>query len=254
MVVALLLQIGSNLANDVFDFEKGADQGKRKGPTRVTQAGLLTARDVKRGMWVVFGVTSLLGSYLVTIGGWVFLLVGLAAIISAIAYTGGPYPLGYHGYGDIFVFLFFGLAATAGTYFLQTGELSMSVWGMAAAVGFLTNAILVVNNLRDIDSDRLVNKKTLAVRFGVKWTLLQYFFLLIAAYLVPVLQLFAGIISPWSLITLGSIPLAIYWAVYITRFTGRALNKALAGTGQLELVYAVLFMIGMVLSVIADHP
>jgi 1,4-dihydroxy-2-naphthoate octaprenyltransferase len=254
MFVALLLQIGSNLANDVFDYEKGADSGERMGPTRVTQAGLLTAREVKRGMWVVFGITALLGSYLVFIGGWPFLIIGLAAIVSAIAYTGGPYPLGYHGFGDIFVFLFFGLAATAGTYFLQVGKIPISVWWMAAAQGFLTVAILVVNNLRDINIDRTVNKKTLAVRFGERGTRLQYFFLMIAAYLVPVILSVEGIVSSWSLLTLVSIPLGLYWAVYITRYTGKALNKALAGTGQLELIYGLLFMGGMILSVIPNYP
>ena len=254
LFVALLLQIGSNLANDVFDFEKGADQGDRLGPTRVTQAGLLTTGEVKRGMWVVFGITALLGLYLVFIGGWPFLVVGIGAIISAIAYTGGPYPLGYHGYGDIFVFVFFGLAATAGSYYLQASEIPMSVWGMATAQGFLTVAILVVNNLRDIDSDRKVNKKTLAVRFGEKGSRYQYSFLMLGAYLVPVILFSYGKISPWGMLSMGSIPLALYWIVYITRYSGKALNKALEGTGQHELVYAILFMVGMILSVVTKQP
>jgi len=253
LFVALFLQIGSNLANDVFDFERGADQGNRLGPTRVTQAGLLTPGEVKRGMWVVFGITVLLGLYLVFIGGWSFLVVGISAIISAIAYTGGPYPLGYHGFGDIFVFIFFGLAATAGSYYLQASEIPMHVWWMAAAQGFLTVAILVVNNLRDIDNDRIVNKKTLAVRFGEKATRFQYFFLMLGAYLVPVILFRNGMISPWGLLSLGSIPLALYWVVYITRNSGKGLNKALSGTGQHELVYALLFTVGMILSVVTKQ-
>ena len=130
LLVALLLQIGSNLANDVFDFEKGVDRAERLGPTRVTQSGMLTPNQVKSGMVVVFGISSVLGVYLIYEGGWPILILGVAAILSAVAYTGGPYPLGYHGLGDLFVFIFFGLAATTGTYYILVGTINTAAWMM----------------------------------------------------------------------------------------------------------------------------
>lgn len=249
LLVALLLQIGSNLANDVYDYEKGTDSGKRLGPTRVTQAGLLTPREVKGGMWGVFGLTAVIGLTLIFRGGWPILVLGLAAILSAIAYTGGPYPLGYHGLGDLFVFIFFGLAATAGTYYLQAGEITSVVWAMAAAMGFLTVDILVVNNLRDIDTDRQANKKTLAVRLGEKGAVGEYTLLMVAAFLIPVFLWIVKLAPFWGLLTWAAAPLAFHWAKFITHKRGAALNKALAGTGRLELIYATLFALGMILSV-----
>jgi 1,4-dihydroxy-2-naphthoate octaprenyltransferase len=252
LFVALLLQVGSNLANDVFDYEKGADEGERFGPTRVTQAGLLRPTQVKRAMWGVFGLTALLGLYLVVQGGWVILILGVSAILAAIAYTGGPYPFGYYGWGDLFVFVFFGLAATAGTYYLHTGYVSSPVWWMAASMGCLTVDILVVNNLRDVKNDRLVKKRTLAVRLGVKGAQIEYFILMSIAFLVPIFLWVSKMASPWGLLTWGAVPLAVKWTGFITQNTGKALNKALAGTGQIELVYAVCFSIGMVLSILTQ--
>ncbi len=248
LLAALLLQVGSNLANDVFDYEKGADAIERMGPLRVTQARLLLPGAVKRGMWLVFGVTALLGLYLVWLRGWVILAIGLAAIASAIAYTGGPFPLGYHGLGDVFVFIFFGLAATAGTYFVQSGAVSTAAWLMAIAMGFLTVNILVVNNLRDIESDRQVNKRTLAVRFGKRAAYVQYSLMAVGAYAIPLLLWFRGSLNCWGFLPWLTIPLAVYWGIFIRKSTGRNLNKALAGSGQLELIYALLFAIGMVLA------
>jgi len=248
LLAALLLQIGSNLANDVFDYEKGADAGDRLGPTRVTQAGWLTPRQVKGGMGLVFGLTAIIGLYLIFEGGWPILVLGVAAILSAIAYTGGPFPLGYHGLGDFFVFIFFGLAATAGTYFVQAGSVSTSVWGMAIAMGFLTVNILVVNNLRDIENDRKVAKKTLAVRIGARGAQIEYFVLMMSAYLIPTLLWLGQLISPWGLLTWLSFPGALRWARYLTQNMGKILNKALAGTGRVELMYSLLFSLGMVVA------
>lgn len=248
LLAALLLQVGSNLANDVFDYEKGADAGERMGPLRVTQAGLLTPGEVKGGMWLVFGVTALMGLYLMWLGGWVILVLGLAAIVSAIAYTGGPFPLGYHGLGDVFVFIFFGLAATAGTYYVQSGAVTGTAWWMATAMGFLTVNILVVNNLRDIASDRRAAKRTLAVRFGARAALVQYGLLAVGAYAIPVGLWMKGSLSIWGLLPVFTLPLAVYWWAFIRKRTGRVLNKALAGSGQLELFYALLFALGMVLA------
>ena len=160
LLVALLLQVGSNLANDVFDFERGTDTAERMGPTRVTQAGLLTPSQVKYGMAVVFGLAAVLGLYLAWIGGWVIIAIGVAAILSAIAYTGGPFPLGYYGLGDLFVFLFFGIAAVAGTYYIHTGSVSLAAWWMTIPPGLIITAILVVNNFRDLENDRKARKHT----------------------------------------------------------------------------------------------
>jgi 1,4-dihydroxy-2-naphthoate octaprenyltransferase len=248
LLAALLLQIASNLANDVFDYEKGADQGERLGPTRVTQAGLLTPAQVKRGLGLVLGLAALLGIYLSRLGGWPILALGVTAILSAVAYTGGPFPLGYHGLGDLFVFIFFGLAATAGTYYLQAGALSLAAWGMGAAMGLLTVNILVVNNLRDLENDRRVGKRTLAVRLGERGARWEYLFCLMGACAIPVALWSAEVLPVWGLLPLLSLPWAfpLLRAVYSAQ--GRALNPILAGTGRFELLYAVFFAIGMALA------
>jgi 1,4-dihydroxy-2-naphthoate octaprenyltransferase len=150
LLTALLLQIGSNLANDVFDFERGTDTPERLGPVRVTQAGLLTPSQIKVGLAVVFALAALFGLYLAWLGGWPIIIIGIAAILSAIAYTGGPFPLGYYGLGDLFVFIFFGLASVAGTYYVQAGFVSAAAWWMSIPPGLIITAILVVNNLRDL--------------------------------------------------------------------------------------------------------
>ena len=247
LFVALLLQIGSNLANDVYDYERGADAGERHGPTRVTQAQLLTPAQVKVGMWTVFGLAGLLGLYLAFVAGWVVILIGLAAICSAIAYTGGPFPLGYYGLGDLFVFIFFGVAAVAGTYFVQAGSVSVGAWWMSLPIGWLIVDILVVNNLRDINADRAAGKHTLAVRFGERGTRIQYIVLLATSYsLLPILALF-GII-PWtSVLAWLSLPMSWRTLQIVLKKAGPPLNEALAGTGQTTLVYSLLFFVGMLL-------
>lgn len=248
LLVALLLQIGSNLANDVYDYERGTDAGERHGPMRVTQAQLLTPKQVKAGMWVVFGLSVLLGLYLFFVAGWIVILIGLAAIVSAVAYTGGPYPLGYYGLGDAFVFIFFGVASVTGTYFVQAGSVSVHAWWMSLPIGWLIVDILVVNNLRDLDADRVVGKRTLAVRLGESGTRIQYIVLLLASYLIlPVLAFFS--IFPWtSLLALLSFPLGWRTWQVVRKQAGRPLNAALAGTGQTTLLYSLLFFVGMLLA------
>ena len=245
LLTALLLQIGSNLANDVFDFERGTDTAERAGPIRVTQAGLLTPSQVKMGMLVVFGLAGLCGLYLAWLGGWPIILLGIAAIVSAIAYTGGPFPLGYYGLGDLFVFLFFGLASVAGTYFIQAGYVSPAAWWMAVPPGLIITAILVVNNLRDLENDRKAGKRTLAVILGEKGTRAEYLICMLAAYLVIPLAALGGLI-PWSsLITWVSLPIAVRTARVVFTQKGRPLNAALAGTGQVALFFSILFWIGL---------
>lgn len=248
LLTALLLQIGSNLANDVFDFERGTDTPDRLGPVRVTQAGLLTPSQVKIGMLVVFGLAAFLGLYLAWLGGLPIILIGLAAILSAIAYTGGPFPLGYHGLGDLFVFIFFGLAAVVGTYYVQAGSVSTAAWWMAVPPGLIITAILVVNNLRDIENDRKGGKHTLAVLIGERATKIQYVVCMVAAYFVMPLAAWLGIIPWMSLLTWASLPLAIRMMKVVLTQKGRPLNAALAGTGQVALLFSILFWIGLALS------
>ena len=248
LFTALLLQIGSNLANDVFDFERGADTSERLGPTRVTQAGILTPTQVKTGMIVVFGLSGVLGLYLVLHGGWLILFLGIAAIISAIAYTGGPFPIGYYGLGDVFVFIFFGLAAVAGTYFIQAGTISPAVWWMTLPPGLIITAILVVNNLRDIDNDRKAGKHTLAVRMGEQGTKVEYIVCMAIAYIVPIPVAWAGMISWTTLIAWLSLPLTIQATRVVLTQKGRPLNAALAKTGQAALVFSLLFWLGLLFS------
>ena len=182
LAAALLLQIGSNLANDYFDHIKGADTAERIGPLRVTAGGLLSPATVRNGMIAVFGLAALIGVYLILVGGWPILLVGVAAIAAAVAYTGGPKPFGYMGLGDIAVFVFFGLVAVVGTYYVQALTITPASIIASLPMGALITAILVVNNLRDIDTDRQAGKHTLAVRFGRRGARLEYTLLLAAAY------------------------------------------------------------------------
>jgi 1,4-dihydroxy-2-naphthoate polyprenyltransferase len=248
LLVALLLQIGSNLANDVFDFERGADTAERLGPTRVTQARLLTPVQVKYGMAVVFGMAAVLGLYLTWIGGWVIMLIGVAAILSAVAYTGGPFPLGYYGLGDLFVFLFLGVAAVAGTYYIQAGFVSPAAWWMTVPPGLIITAILVVNNLRDLENDRRAGKHTLAVRLGERRTILQYILCIAAAYLVLIPAAWLHIV-PWSsLLAWLSMPIAMQAAKVVLTQKGRPLNAALAGTGQAALAFSLLFWVGLLVA------
>lgn len=248
LFAALLLQIGSNLANDVFDYERGTDTPERLGPTRVTQAGLLTPSQVKTGMAVIFGLAAMLGLYLAYLGGLPIILIGIAAIISAIAYTGGPFPLGYYGLGDIFVFIFFGLASVAGTYYVQAGFVSPAAWWMTIPPGMIITAILVINNLRDLENDRKAGKHTLAVIFGERATKIQYMVCLALAYLIMPVAAWVGVIPWMSLLTWASLPIAYQAAQVTLTQKGRPLNAALASTGQTALLFSLLFWAGLLFS------
>jgi 1,4-dihydroxy-2-naphthoate octaprenyltransferase len=250
---ALLLQIGANFANDVFDFEKGADTAERLGPTRAVQAGLLSARSMRRGMWLVFGLALLIGVYLTSVSGPVILLIGCASIASAIAYTGGPYPLGYHGLGDVFVFIFFGLVAVCGTALVEIGRVPLLALCCAIPVGALATAILVVNNLRDRVTDLGAGKRTLAVRYGRGFGLKQYRALLAVSYLTPVGLAITGSTGAEVLITLLSLPLALKTERAVTATEGRALNALLAATAKLLAVFGLLFALGLCLRGLLSH-
>ncbi|MBN1266163.1 MAG: 1,4-dihydroxy-2-naphthoate polyprenyltransferase [Anaerolineales bacterium] len=245
LVCALLLQISSNLANDVFDFERGTDTAGRLGPMRVTQAGLLTPRQVKTGLIITIILAAVLGLYLVWLRGLPILLIGIAAILSAVAYTGGPFPLGYYGLGEILVFLFFGLASVIGTYYVQTGVVTPPAVWMAIPPGMIITAILVVNNLRDLENDREAGKNTLAVILGESATKIEYAVCIAIAYLVLPLAVWATIV-PWTaLLTWLSLPLALKAMHETYTKKGRPLNAALAATGRTALAFSLLFWAGL---------
>jgi 1,4-dihydroxy-2-naphthoate octaprenyltransferase len=247
-VDALLLQIGANLANDYQDCVSGADTAERLGPTRVAASGIIPLDRLRIGIGVTFAMAALVGLYLVLVSGWPILIVGVAAILSALAYTGGPYPLGYHGLGELFVFIFFGLVAVCGTYYVQALTLAPIVVMAAVPVGALTVAILVVNNLRDIRTDARTGKLTLAVRLGADRTRVEYELLLAVAYAAPILFWLAGWSPAWVLLPWLTMPLAVRLVrVLYTTAEGAPLNKALAGTAQLDLFFSLLFAAGLVL-------
>lgn len=245
---ALALQIGSNFANDYFDFVKGSDTPDRIGPTRVAASGLIRPGELRWGMVAIFGLAALVGLYLIAVGGWPILAIGVASILAAVLYTGGPLPFGYRGLGDLFVFLFFGLVAVCGTYYVQT--LTVTGWVVMAAVppGALITAILVVNNLRDIPTDAAVGKRTLAVMIGAPATRIQYALLLAVAYLLCPLFWLMGEFSPFILLPWVTLPLAypLLKAIF-DQNAGPALNQTLAGTARLSLLFSLLFSVGILL-------
>ena len=244
---AILLQIAANFANDVFDHEKGADTEERLGPTRAVQAGLLGARAVRAGMLVTIVLALLVGAYLTMVSGWPVLAIGIASIVSALAYTGGPYPLGYHGLGDVFVMAFFGFVAVCGTVLVETGAVPPLAIFASIPVGALATCILVVNNLRDRHTDVKAGKRTLAVRLGRRGVLAEYALLLAAAYAVPV-ALAVLHAAPVLLLPLASLPVAVHLFLRVRASEGRALNALLAGTAKLLLGFGVLFAAALALA------
>lgn len=243
---ALALQVAANLANDVFDFQKGADRPDRLGPPRVTQLGLLTPREVRAGMLVALGVAMLLGLYLAFVGGWLIVAVGVACIVAAVAYTGGPWPYGYHALGDAGTFVFFGLVGVVGTYCVQANEVAAAAWWWAIPVGALVTAILVVNNLRDVDTDRRAGKHTLAVLVGARLTRAWFVSLVGIAYVAAVLAWPLGFAGPGALLALVSLPAAVRPVRAILAGTsGRALNLQLKASARLALAFAVAAAVGI---------
>jgi 1,4-dihydroxy-2-naphthoate octaprenyltransferase len=241
LLAALLIQIGTNFANDVFDFRRGADTAERLGPLRVTQGGLVTPRQVVIATCVTFGLALLLGIYLVAVGGWPILAIGVLCILAGVLYTGGPWPFGYHGLGDLVCFLTFGTLAVLGTAYLQRpGIDSLELWA-SVPVGCLVTAILIVNNLRDIDTDRVVGKTTLAVIIGRTGARFEYAAIVAVAYAVAIGLGVAGMVGAWWWLPLLSLPLAVWLVRYVGRTEGRPLNQALKRTGQLHLLFGVLF-------------
>ena len=247
LAAAILIQIGTNFANDVFDFEHGADTTDRLGPPRVTQSGLISPERVRLGTGVAFGGAAAIGVYLIVVGGWPILAIGVLSILAGIAYTGGPWPLGYHGLGDVAVFAFFGMTAVIGTYYLQANAVSATVVVAAVPVGLLVTAILVVNNLRDIETDRRAGKRTLAVRIGDRATRLQYMLLILGPYaLTPVL--WAMDAGAWVFLAYISLPIALVLVrAVLSGVTGRGLNDILKRTALLHFAFGALLALGLLL-------
>ena len=245
---AVLLQIGVNLANDYFDYVKGVDTVDRLGPIRVTQSGLIPPARVKAAMLIALGLAATVGVYLILVAGWPVLAIGLASILALLAYSGGPYPLASHGLGDLFVFIFFGPVAVCGTYYVQALHLTWPVILVTIPVGSLITAILVVNNLRDISTDRKAGKYTLAVILGSRVTRIEYVLLLISAYTMPCILWLAGLDSGWVLLPVVSLPMALSMIHVIRQAAGSVLNQALARTASLSLFFSLLLSIGLILS------
>jgi 1,4-dihydroxy-2-naphthoate octaprenyltransferase len=245
---AICIQIGTNLANDYSDYKSGADTFERLGPLRVTQAGLLAPETVKRGAIAMFITAVVFGLPLIYRGGWPILLIGVIGILCGWAYTGGPYPLGYNGLGEIFVLLFFGFAAVAGTSYLFTREWSVQSFALGIPPGLLAGALLAVNNVRDIETDRAAGKRTLAARFGRTFGRVECALLMLLPFGVPVLCYAVFDYSAWMLLPFAALPIAAGPLKLVQTTTdGASLNRALVGTAKLNLVFGLLLAIGVLL-------
>ncbi|MEG8946644.1 1,4-dihydroxy-2-naphthoate polyprenyltransferase [Rosettibacter firmus] len=247
LLCSLLFQIGANFTNDLFDYLHGADKKERTGPQRVVASGLISIDEMKTGIIITFGLSFLLGLYLVYLGGWFIFLIGVLSIITAIAYTAGPFPLAYHALGDLAVFIFFGFAGTIGTYYVQAHEFEPLAFWASIPVGALITNILVVNNYRDIEEDKLSNKNTLAVIIGEKLTRLQYLFFVVVSYLILFIVYFLYKKNLIIFLPLLSIPLSIKLIKMIYTLKGKELNKTLELTAKFSIIYGLLFAAGIIL-------
>jgi 1,4-dihydroxy-2-naphthoate octaprenyltransferase len=246
---AVFIQVGTNLSNDYSDARRGADTEDRLGPVRVTAGGLVPPNTVLLATYVTFGLAVLCGVYLVAIAGWELIAVGAASILAGVLYTGGPRPYGYEGLGELFVFLFFGIVAVSGSYFVQVQQLPWQAYACAVPVGLLASAILVVNNVRDLETDRRAGKRTLAVRLGRARTRALYTAMVAGAFVLVPLPWAFGSMSAWLLLPWLAIPLAVPLVKTVrTRVDGPSLNGALAKTGALQLVFCLLFAAGILAS------
>jgi 1,4-dihydroxy-2-naphthoate polyprenyltransferase len=251
MLGAVFIQIGTNLSNDYSDARRGADTEDRLGPVRVTAGGLVPPRQVLVATYVAFGLAVLAGAYLIATAGWELLLIGVASILAGVLYTGGPRPYGYEGLGEVFVFLFFGVVAVTGSYFAQVEGVTWEALVLAVPVGLLAAAILVVNNVRDLETDRRAGKRTLAVRLGRSRARGLYAAMVYGAFLCAPLPWLLGSdeLSAWLLLPLVLLPLAVPIVRTVrNRTDGPSLNGALARTGMLQLVFCALLSAGILAS------
>jgi 1,4-dihydroxy-2-naphthoate polyprenyltransferase len=247
LVCAILIQTGTNFANDLYDFLKGADTEKRKGPLRVLASGKITVIEMKIGIITAFVLAFLVGMYLVYQAGILIFIIGVLSIAAGIAYTAGPYPLAYNGLGDLFVFLFFGFAGTIGTEYLHTGEISVIAFLAAIPVGALVTNILVVNNYRDIEEDKAAGKITLAVIIGRKSTRVQYVLLLFISLLTPFILFYSYNFGYWIFLPYLTLPLVIKLINMMFRLEGKQLNSTLELTAKFSALYGILFSAGLII-------
>lgn len=246
LVCSVLIQIGTNYVNDLYDFLKGADNAKRKGPERVLASGWIKVTEMKIASVLVFLTTFFFGLYLVYVSGTVVLIIGILSILAGIAYTAGPFPLAYNGLGDIFVFLFFGLVGTMGTYYVQAHNFSVLSFIASLPVGALITNILVVNNYRDIEEDRSAKKYTLAVIWGKVFTKVEYIFFILISFLVPIILFFSFNFHYWIFLPYLSIPIAINLIRMLFQSDGKELNKTLELTAKFSALFGLLFSIGLI--------
>jgi 1,4-dihydroxy-2-naphthoate octaprenyltransferase len=249
LVGSIFIQIGTNLANDYSDAKRGADTADRLGPVRVTASGMVTPQRVMRATWIAFAVAVACGLYLWSVAGFGIFVIGVLSIAAGVLYTGGPRPYGYEGFGEVFVFLFFGLVAVNGAYYVQLEELDALPLGLSISIGFLAAAIIVVNNVRDVETDRRAGKNTLAVRIGREPAVQLYGLLVLGAFVVLPIALVAGEASMLPLIGLLAAPLAVKpYRTLAERRDGPALNGVLAATGGVLAVFSLLVAAGLLIS------
>jgi 1,4-dihydroxy-2-naphthoate octaprenyltransferase len=247
LVCSLLIQTGTNFTNDLYDYLRGADKTSRKGPVRVLASGLITVKEMKAGIFITFLSSFLLGLYLVYVGGLIILVIGTLSIIAGLAYTAGPYPLAYKGLGDIFVFMFFGLIGTMGTFYLQTNEISLAAFLSSIPVGSLITNILVVNNYRDIEEDKIAGKNTLAVKLGKTFTQYQFIFLITVSFLTPLALFLFFDFKIWIFLPYLTLPVAYNITKMLFRLDGEQLNKTLELTAKFSALFGILFSAGLTL-------
>jgi 1,4-dihydroxy-2-naphthoate polyprenyltransferase len=246
---AIFIQVGTNLSNDYSDARRGADTEDRLGPVRVTAGGLVPPRQVLVATYVSFGLAVLCGVYLVYLAGPILLAIGAASILAGVLYTGGPRPYGYEGLGEVFVFAFFGIVAVTGSYYVQAEQVDWEAFVLAVPVGLLASAILVVNNIRDLESDRRAGKRTLAVRLGRERARTLYGLMVYGAFVTAPLPWVLGALSAWLLLPLVLVPVAVTLVRIVRAHSdGPTLNQALARTGMLQLAFCVLLSAGLLLS------
>lgn len=248
LLVGLLIQVGTNFYNDYADFKRGADTAERLGPMRVTQSGLLAPQTVRWAAILTFTMAGLIGVYLIWLAGWPVALIGLAAILAGLAYTAGPWPLAYNGLGDLFAWIFFGFVAVCGTAYVQLRQVPFLGWMGGLAIGAMITALLAVNNIRDIETDRSAGRRTIPVVFGRSGGMLEYGFCLFVAYLTPLYIFVTFRQHLWHLLPILTLPEAIRLFRFIQVTEGRNLNKALAGTARLVLWYGVFMAVGISLA------
>ena len=247
LLCSILIQIGTNFTNDLYDHLKGSDTKERKGPLRVLASGLISVKEMKWGIFLVFFTAFLLGLYLVYSVGLVILWIGILSIIAGLAYTAGPFPLAYNGLGDLFVFIFFGIVGTVGTYYLHAQQFTFLAFLISLPVGALITNILIVNNYRDIEEDKTAGKNTLAVLLGKEFSKYEYVFLILVSFFIPFLLHFKYDFNIWIFLPYITLPIAITLVKMIYALTGTQLNKTLELSEKFSALYGLLLSIGIIL-------